>query len=84
MESSQNKVITSKTVIRSNSVTSSRFSEMSEQLRVPLYMIISQNVMLYLGEGDFIMFDEIPLSTIELPEGRFQTFPDISLPEKPA
>ena len=23
------------------------------------------------------MFDEIPISTIELPEGRFQTFPDI-------
>ena len=27
------------------------------------------------------MFDEIPISTIELPEGRFQTFPDISLHE---
>ena len=25
------------------------------------------------------MFDEIPISTIELPEGRFQTFHDISL-----
>ena len=33
-------------------------------------------------ERDFIMFDGIPLSTIELPEGRFQLFPDISLPEK--
>ena len=28
------------------------------------------------------MFDEILTSTIELTEGRFQTFPDISLPEK--
>ena len=34
------------------------------------------------GRGDFIMFDEISISTIELPDGRFQTFPDISLLEK--
>ena len=27
------------------------------------------------------MFDEIPISTIEVPEGRFQTFPDISAGE---
>ena len=27
------------------------------------------------------MFDEIPISTIKLPEGRFQTFHDISLSE---
>ena len=33
-------------------------------------------------EGDFIMFDEIPISTIKLPEGRFQTSPDISLSEE--
>ena len=32
--------------------------------------------------GDFIMFDEIPISTIELPVGRFHRFPDISLPVK--
>ena len=31
--------------------------------------------------GDFIMFDEIPISTIKLPERRFQTFHDISLSE---
>ena len=36
-------------------------------------MVMPQNVMLHLGEGDFIMFDEIPISTIKLPEGRFQT-----------
>ena len=29
-----------------------------------------------------MMFDEIPISAIELPEGRFQTFPDKSLPGK--
>ena len=34
------------------------------------------------GKGDFIMFDEIPISTIKLPEGRFQTFHDISLSEE--
>ena len=28
------------------------------------------------------MFDEIPISTIKLPEGLFQTFPDISLSEE--
>ena len=28
------------------------------------------------------MFDEIPISTIKLPEGRFQTFHDISLSEE--
>ena len=38
---------------------------------------LSQNGMLHLGEGDFIIFDEIPISTIKLHEGRFQTFPDI-------
>ena len=27
------------------------------------------------------MFDEIPISTVNLPEGRFQTFHDISLSE---
>ena len=32
-------------------------------------------------ERDFIMFDEISISTIDLPEGRLQTFPDISLPD---
>ena len=42
-------------------------------------MTMSQNVMLHLGEGDFIMFYEIPISTIKLPEERFLTFPDISL-----
>ena len=28
------------------------------------------------------MFDEIPISTIKLPEGRFQPFHDISLSEE--
>ena len=30
----------------------------------------------------FIMFNEIPITTIKLPEGRFQTFPDISLSDE--
>ena len=78
----QNSVIRSKSVLKSSSVINSQIGVMSVQLRVSLYMVMSQNVMLHLGEGDFIMFDEIPISTIKLPEGRFQTFPDISLSEE--
>ena len=44
METPRNYVITSKTVMRSSSVTRSQFSEMSDQWRVPLYMIMFQNV----------------------------------------
>ena len=33
-------------------------------------------------EGDLILFGKIPVSTIELPWRRFQSFRDISLPEK--
>ena len=33
------------------------------------------------GEGDFILFDKIHVSTIELSNRQFQTFPDISLTE---
>ena len=55
METSRNKVVTSKTVIRSSSATRSRLSELSDQWRV--FVIMSQSVMLYLGEWDFIMFD---------------------------
>ena len=36
---------TGKSVIRSSSVTRSRGSELSDQLRVPLYMTMPQNVM---------------------------------------
>ena len=82
MKTSLSLIIMSKLVIRSSSVTISRFSEMSDKLRIALYMIMSQNVMWDLGDGDSIMFDEIPISTIELPERQFQTFPDISLLEK--
>ena len=31
------------------------------------------------GRGRLHNFDEIPVSTIKLPEGRFQTFHDVSL-----
>ena len=34
------------------------------------------------GRGDLILFDKIPVPTIELPLRRFQTFLYISLPEK--
>ena len=49
-----------------------KIGHMSDQLRVSLYMVMSQNVTSHLGEGDYIMFDEIPISTIKLSEGRFQ------------
>ena len=75
----QNSVIRSKSVLKSSSVISTQIGIMSDQSRVSLYMVMSQNIMQHLGEGDFIMFDEIPISTINLPEGRFQTFHDISL-----
>ena len=70
----QNSVIRSKSVLKSSSVISSQIGVMSDQLRVSLHMVMSQNVMQHLGDGDFIMFDEIPISTIKLSEGRFQTF----------
>ena len=41
---------------------------MSDQLMVSLYMVMSQNVMYHLGEGDFTNFYEIPISTIKLPD----------------
>ena len=78
----QTLVISSKLVLKSSSVISSQFGVMSDQLSLSLYMVMSQNVMYHLGKGYFIMFDEIPISTIKLPEGRFQTFHDISLSEK--
>ena len=78
----RNLVIRSKPVIRSRSVISAQNGVMSDQLRVSLYMVMSQNVIAHLGEGDFIMLNEIPISTIKLPEERFQTFPDISLSEE--
>ena len=78
----QNLVIKSKSVIKSSSVISSQIGVMFDQLSVSLYMVMSQNVKYHLGEGDFIMFDEIPISTIKLSEGRFQTFHDISLSEE--
>ena len=78
----QNFVIRSKSVIDSSSVISSQIGVMSDQLRVSLYMVMSQNVMQHLGKGDFIMFDEIPISTIKLPEVRFQIFHHISLSEE--
>ena len=59
-----------------------RYANWCNQLRVSLYMVMSKNVMLHMGEGDFIMFDEIPISTIKLHVGRFQTFLEIFLSEE--
>ena len=36
----------------------------------------------FFGDGDFILFDEIPILTLELPKRPFQALPDISLLEK--
>ena len=41
----QNSVIRSKSVLKSSSVIISQIGVMSDQLRVSLYMVISQNVM---------------------------------------
>ena len=59
----QNLVIRSKSVLKSGSVIISQIGVMSDQLRVSLYMVMSQNVMWHLGEGDFIIFYEIPIWT---------------------
>ena len=78
----QNLVVMSKSIMKSNSVISLQIGVIFDQLRVSLYMVMSQNVMQHLEVGDFIMFDEIPISTIKLPEGRLQTFNDLSLSEE--
>ena len=77
----QNSVRRSKSA-KSVLVISSRIGVMSDQLRVSFYVVMPQNVMYHLGEVDFIIFDEIPISTTQLPEGRIQTFHDISLSEE--
>ena len=41
----QNSVTRSKSVLKSSSVISSQIDVMSDQLRVSLYMVVSQNVM---------------------------------------
>ena len=53
---------------------------MSDQLIMSLYMGMHMNF--NLGEGDFKIFDETPISTIELPDRRFQTISDIFLAKK--
>ena len=55
----RNLVIRSKSVTKSSLVISKQIGVMSDHLRVSLYMVMSQNVVLHLGEGDFIMSDEI-------------------------
>ena len=41
----QNSVIRSKSVLKSSSVINSQIGVMSDQLRVSLYMVMSQNIM---------------------------------------
>ena len=53
-------------VKRSRSVTV-KIGVMSYKLRVSLYVIIIQNVVLHSGEGDLILFGKIPVPTIEHP-----------------
>ena len=71
-----------KTVIRSSLVTRSRFSEISYQWRVSPYNdhVLECQVTFWRGRLHNVLWD--PYSTIELPEGQFQTFPEISLPKK--
>ena len=45
METSQNLVTRSKSVMRSSSVISSQIGVMYDQLRISLYMVMSKNVM---------------------------------------
>ena len=62
-----NKIKVGNKVQFDNKVT---LSEMSDHWRLSLYTVMSYIVML---------FDEIPISTIELPKRQIQTFPGISL-----
>ena len=55
---------------------------MSDQLRMSLQYGKASEFHVTYGREVFILFYEIPVSTIELPKRRFQTSPDISLPEK--
>ena len=39
-------------------------------------------MLLHSGDEDLILFNKTRVSTIDLPQRRFQTYPDISLPEQ--
>ena len=62
--------------------SSSVQSLISRGLSLYMYMVRSQNVILHLWEGNFILFDKIPVSTIKLAQWRFQAFLGVSLFEK--
>ena len=51
-ENLRNLVIRSKSVIRSSSIRRSQIGFMSDQLRVSLYMVMSQNSMYHFGERE--------------------------------
>ena len=54
--------------MRSSSLTKSQFSVMSYQRRMLLHMVIPQNVVYHLRVRDFILLDEITISTIGRPK----------------
>ena len=56
-------------VIRSSYVTRSQVVVISDQWRLSLW-----NIMVHSGEGDFILFDKIPVSTRQLHQIPFKTF----------
>ena len=68
---------TSKFSKRSNLVIRSWFG-----WRVSLYLVKLQNAIQYSWKGNFILFDKIPLSTIELLHWWFQVLLEVSLIEK--
>ena len=70
IESFRNSVIRSKSEIRSSSVSKSRFWSI-EGDTVYGHATECQHS----GEINLILFDEIPISTIELPKRRFQIYP---------
>ena len=57
----------SSTVTRLRLVTKSSVSVKSDRWRVSLYMVMQKNGIKESGEGDFILFNKIPLSKTELP-----------------
>ena len=46
-----------------HSVTKSQVSVMSDQWRASLHMVMLQNIMQHSEEGDFILFNKIPVSS---------------------
>ena len=80
MGTSRKLVIRSKSAIRSSSVIN--WCNIWSIEGVAVYGHVQECHVTFVRERDFIMFDDIPISIIKLSEGRFQTFPEISLSEE--